>query len=298
MHRAVRHVTTGAASLRRYGGLCRVPVIPSLGNRDLSCPKLNVLLRLLLMVVLLRLLLRRLLLLLLVVMRLVGRLGDTLLLLLLLPNVTAPKTVVNDLRRMIAQVVEGVSDVGILVDVIVGGGSGDRNSDRFDTAWLYHGAIFHFRLSRLQHAHTVLLADLLAVGHICHLLLLLLRLLLLLLLLLADFVLDDVLVLYQFPLLLLGYWLPDGLRCRLDVSDVFDQQMSVLGGRFTVLVTPPPLHFARSLRYSLRVRPLLLSSDRETCNSHSRLRPGRDRGKAHQGTYTRSSRARARERRQ
>lgn len=74
--------------------------------------------------------------------------------------------------------------------------------------------------------------------------------------------------------------------------------MSVLGGRFTVLVTPPPLHFARSLRYSLRVRPLLLSSDRETCNSHSRLRPGRDRGKAHQGTYTRSSRARARERRQ
>lgn len=50
MHRGVRHVTAGTASLRRDGGLRRLPVIPSLRNRDLSRPKLNILLRLLVMV--------------------------------------------------------------------------------------------------------------------------------------------------------------------------------------------------------------------------------------------------------
>lgn len=87
MHRGMRHVTASTASLRCDGGLCRVPVIPSLGNRDLSRPELDVLLRCLVVLVLrvLRLLLLAVVVVvLLVVRRVVGRLGD---LLLLLPYV-------------------------------------------------------------------------------------------------------------------------------------------------------------------------------------------------------------------
>lgn len=79
MHRGVRHVTAGTASFRCDGNLRRVPVIPSLGNRDLSRPELNVLLLLLTVVVHVMLLL---------VVRLVGRLRN----LLFLSHVAAPET--------------------------------------------------------------------------------------------------------------------------------------------------------------------------------------------------------------
>lgn len=139
---------------------------------------------------------------------------------------------------MVVELVEGISGVGVLAGMIVGGGGdgGDRNSDRFGTGWLNHGAIFHFRLSRLQHAHTATLLSSLSGCHERQLLLLLLPLplLLLLLLLLADFVTDDVLALYRrrrrrLPLfLLLDYCLPGGLRRWLRGPDISDQNYVIV----------------------------------------------------------------------
>ena len=135
----------------------------------------------------------------------------------------------NYVRRMIVELVKGISSIWILIGMIVGssGDGGDRNSDCFGTGWLNHGAIFHFRLSRLQHAHTAVLLFSLLSRHKCQLLLMLL--LLVLLLLLADFVSDDVLALYRrrrhcfVPLLLLNNCLPSGLRRWFRGPDISDQ---------------------------------------------------------------------------
>lgn len=117
---------------------------------------------------------------------------------------------------MVAQLMKSVGGAGIL-DMIISGGN--CNSNCSSTDQLYYGAIFHFRLSRLQHAHT-LLPDLFA-RHVRQLPLLLL----LLLLLLVDFMLDDVLALYRYcghrrcrrrlPLFLLDDRLSGSFRRRL-----------------------------------------------------------------------------------
>ena len=161
MHRRARRVTVGSFSLRQRGALTRLFVIPTLSNRVLSRPQLDILSS---MVVVLGLMLM-------VLLLLVGELGNLLLtmlfpllllllLLLLLPVARVTTPVATGIlfqiypfskdRIVIIEGMQFVRGAGIVSMI-----RRNCNNHSFDATRLHDRAIFNFLLSRLQHAHRV-----------------------------------------------------------------------------------------------------------------------------------------------